>query len=266
MQLELELETLTLSVDDRGLARLVIDRAEANNALDRQMAADFRTVAIRLESTRAARAVLVTADGPIFCAGGDLKSFQESDDTFALVTEMTVDFHAALAKFARLDAPIVAAVRGAAGGAGMSLVAALDLVVAGESAKFTMGYTRAGLVPDGSSSFFLARCVGYKRALDLVLTNRVLTAAEAEDWGLVNRVVSDDDVDGEAEALATSLAEGPTRTFGLAKRVVLAGAVSSLEEAMERESTSIAAATRTADADEGIAAFFEKRRPSFRGE
>ena len=264
--MQLELETLKLSVDDRGLARLVIDRAEANNALDRQMAADFRTVAIRLESSGAARAVLVTADGPIFHAGGDLKSFQDSDDTYALVTEMTVDLHAAIAKLARLDAPVVAAVRGAAGGAGMSLVAAFDLVVAGESAKFTMGYTRAGLVPDGSSSFFLARCVGYKRALDLVLTNRMLTAAEAEDWGLVSRVVADDDVEAEAEALATTLASGPTRAFGLAKRVVLAGASSALEEAMELESISIAAATRTADADEGIASFFEKRRPVFRGE
>ncbi len=264
--MELSLDTLELTVDDDGLARLVINRAEAANALDRQMAADFRTVAIRLESTQAARAVLVTADGPIFCAGGDLKDFAESDDPFALMTEMTVDFHAAIAKFSRLDAPVVAAVRGAAGGAGMSLVAAFDLVVAGESSKFTMGYTRAGLVPDGSSSFFLARCVGYKRAMDLVLTNRVLGAAEAEAWGLVNRVVADDDVADEAEQLARSLAAGPTRSFGLAKREILAGAISSLEEAMERESMSIAAATRSADAMEGIASFLEKRRPDFRGE
>ncbi len=264
--MELSLDTLRLTVDDAGLARLVIDRADAANALDRQMAADFRTVAIRLESSQAARAVLVTADGPIFCAGGDLKGFAESDDAFSLMTEMTVDFHAAIAKFARLDAPVVAAVRGAAGGAGMSLVAAFDLVVAGESSKFTMGYTRAGLVPDGSSSFFLARSVGYKRAMDLILTNRVLGAAEAEAWGLVNRVVADDDVVDEAEQLARSLATGPTRSFGLAKREVLAGAISSLEEAMERESMSIAAATRTADAGEGIASFLEKRRPDFRGE
>ncbi|MEM9609390.1 MAG: enoyl-CoA hydratase-related protein [Actinomycetota bacterium] len=264
--MQLELDTLKLSVDDAGLARLVISRSEAANALDRQMAADFRTVAVQLESTQAARAVLITAEGSIFCAGGDLSDFRESDDTYALVTEMTVDFHAAIAKFSRLDAPIVAAVSGAAGGAGMSLVAAFDLVVAGESAKFTMGYTRAGLVPDGSSSFFLARCVGYKRALDLALTNRVLTAPEAEAWGLVSRVVPDDDVTAEAEKLATSLAKGPTRTFGIAKQVVLAGANSSLEEAMERESRGIAAATRTADAEEGIAAFLDKRRARFTGE
>ncbi|MEO1064659.1 MAG: enoyl-CoA hydratase-related protein [Actinomycetota bacterium] len=264
--MELSLDTLDLTVDDTGLARLVINRPDAANALDRQMAADFRTVAIALDSTRAARAVLVTANGPIFCGGGDLRGFAESDDTYSLVSEMTVDFHAAVARLSKLDAPVVAAVAGAAGGAGMSLVAAFDLVVAGESAKFTMGYTKAGLVPDGSSSFFLARCVGYKRALDLALTNRVLSAAEAEEWGLVTRVVPDGDVDAEAEALATKLAAGPTRTFGLTKRLILAGANSALEEAMERESMSIAAATRTADSAEGIDAFLNKRRPDFRGE
>ncbi|MEM8902984.1 MAG: enoyl-CoA hydratase-related protein [Actinomycetota bacterium] len=264
--MELALDTLHLTVDDAGLARLVIDRPEAANALDRQMSADIRTIAVALDSSRAARAVLVTANGPIFCGGGDLRGFAESDDTFTLVSEMTIDLHAAIARLAKLDAPVVAAVSGAAGGAGMSLVAALDLVVAGESAKFTMGYTKAGLVPDGSSSFFLARSVGYKRALDLALTNRVLSAAEAEEWGLVARVVPDGDVETEAEALATQLAAGPTRTFGLAKRLILAGANSALEEAMERESVSIAAATRTADAAEGIEAFLAKRRPEFRGE
>jgi 2-(1,2-epoxy-1,2-dihydrophenyl)acetyl-CoA isomerase len=263
---KLSLDTLELTVDDAGLARLVINRPDAANALDRQMSADFRTVAIALDSTQAARAVLITANGPIFCGGGDLRSFAESDDTFSLVSEMTVDLHAAVARLAKLDAPVVAAVSGAAGGAGMSLVAAFDLVVAGESAKFTMGYTKAGLVPDGSSSFFLARCVGYKRALDLALTNRVLSATEAEEWGLVSRVVADADVESEAEALATKLAAGPTKTFGLTKRLILAGANSALEEAMERESMSIAAATRTADSAEGIDAFLNKRRPDFNGE
>ena len=182
-----------------------------------------------------------------------------------LVDDMTIDLHAAVARLAKMDAPLVAAVTGAAGGAGMSLVAACDIVVAGRSAKFTMGYTKAGLVPDGTSSFFLSRVVGLRRAMDLVLTNRVLTAEQAEDWGLVSRVVDDDAVIAEATALAKQLAAGPTKAFGLAKRTLYAGAASPLEEAMERESAAIAVAAATADAQEGIGAFLAKRPADFRG-
>ena len=183
----------------------------------------------------------------------------------AAIESLTIDLHAALAGFARMDAPLVAAVTGSAGGAGMSLVAACDLVVAAESAKFTMGYTKVGLVPDGTSSYFLARVVGLRRAADLMLTNRTLTAAEAEAWGLVNRVVPDGDARDEALALARALATGPTRAFGLAKQVLYEGAASSLEEAMERESRAISTAAATADAREGIAAFLGKRAPQFSG-
>ena len=129
-----------------------------------------------------------------------------------------------------------------------------------------MGYTRAGLSPDGTSSYFLARVVGLRRALELTLTNRVLNASEAEAWGLVNRVVPDAEVGAEAEALARQLAAGPTRAFGLAKRLLLEGASSSLEQSMERESFAIAAAAGTADAQEGIRAFLEKRGAAFAGQ
>jgi 2-(1,2-epoxy-1,2-dihydrophenyl)acetyl-CoA isomerase len=183
----------------------------------------------------------------------------------AYIESLTIDLHAALARFAKMDAPVVAAVSGSAGGAGMSLVAACDLVLAGASAKFTMGYTKAGLIPDGTSSFFLARTVGLRRATELVLTNRVLSAAEAEAWGLVNQVVPDATVREEAMALARTLAAGPTRAFGLAKRVLCEGAASSLEEAMERESRYIAVAADMDDAYEGITAFVAKRPAQFHG-
>jgi 2-(1,2-epoxy-1,2-dihydrophenyl)acetyl-CoA isomerase len=147
----------------------------------------------------------------------------------------------------------------------MSLTAACDLVVCGESAKFTMGYTKVGLVPDGTSSFFLSRVVGMRRAIELVLTNRVLNASEAHDWGLVTTVVPDDEVTARASALAEQMAAGPTATFGWAKRVVYEGAHSSLEEAMERESRSISIAARSDDAREGISAFLNKRPPRFNG-
>jgi 2-(1,2-epoxy-1,2-dihydrophenyl)acetyl-CoA isomerase len=257
---------IILEIED-GLATLTLNRPAQGNALDAATSAELRRAAVQLSHDPSVRAVLLRADGKVFCGGGDLAGFAAAgpDALPALVDDMTIDLHAAVARLAKMDAPLVAAVTGAAGGAGMSLVAACDLVVAGRSAKFTMGYTKAGLVPDGTSSFYLSRVVGLRRAMDLVLTNRVLTAEQAEDWGLVSRVVDDDAVLTEATALARQLAAGPTKAFGLAKRTLYAGASSPLEEAMERESAAIAVAAATADAQEGIAAFLAKRPADFRG-
>lgn len=259
-------QTLTLEVDG-GLATLKLNRPEAANALDPTMAGELRQAAVALSHDSRVRAVLLTAVGKVFCGGGDLAAFskQDPDRLPAFVDDMTIDLHAAVSRLAKMDAPLVAAVSGSAGGAGMSLVAACDLVVAGQSARFTMGYTRAGLVPDGTSSFYLARVVGLRRAMDLVLTNRVLSAPEAESWGLVNRVVPDDEVQSAARALAEQLAAGPTKALGLAKRVIYEGAHSALEAAMERESMAIASAAGTRDAREGIEAFLNKRAAVFEG-
>lgn len=191
-------ETIELDVDG-GMARLTLNRPDAANAINARMAAELRDASIALRFDPSVRAVLVTARGKLFSGGGDLRAFKDAGAAAgALLAATASDLHVALATLAEMDAPVVVGVRGSAGGAGMSLVAAADLVVAGERAKFTMGYTAAGLAPDGGSTFFLSRVVGLRRAMDLVLTNRVLTATEAEAWGLVTRVVADDRVDEEA--------------------------------------------------------------------
>jgi 2-(1,2-epoxy-1,2-dihydrophenyl)acetyl-CoA isomerase len=261
-------QTIGLEVDaESGVAVLTLDRPDEANAINAQMAAELRRASLMLARDGSVRAVLLRSFGRVFCGGGDLAAFaaEPRDAVSAYIESLTIDLHAALARFAKMDAPVVAAVSGSAGGAGMSLVAACDLVLAGASAKFTMGYTKAGLIPDGTSSFFLARTVGLRRATELVLTNRVLSAAEAEAWGLVNQVVPDATVREEAMALARTLAAGPTRAFGLAKRVLCEGAASSLEEAMERESRYIAVAADMDDAYEGITAFVAKRPAQFHG-
>jgi 2-(1,2-epoxy-1,2-dihydrophenyl)acetyl-CoA isomerase len=137
------------------------------------------------------------------------------------------------------------------------------LAIAAESAKFTMAYTRAGLTPDGSSTFFLPRIVGAKRAMELTLLNRALSAAEACQWGIINRVVSDDKVLETALALAEALAHGPAEAFGRSKRLLLESSHETLESQMEHEAEAICAITGTANAHEGIAAFLEKRAPNF---
>lgn len=257
-------ETLQISLEN-GLARLTLSRPDAANALNRAMARELMLATAELDGHPAVGAVLLSgAGGRFFCAGGDLAAMSTAgEDAPRLLREMTSDLHAAVARLARMPAPVVAAVQGMAAGAGFSLVCASDLAIAGESAKLTMAYTRAGLVPDGSSTFFLSRLVGLRRATELALTNRLLDAGEACEWGLLNKVVPDDEVMASAEELARGLAEGPTNAFGATKQLLIEGAAGSLETQMERESRSIAAAIGGAEGREGVTAFLAKRKPRF---
>ena len=168
---------------------------------------------VRRQGVKGVRAAVLTGSGDqAFCAGGDVSEFAKRlDDVDVLVKEMTTYLHAAVSRFAWMRAPLIGAVNGVAAGAGLSAVAFCDLVIAADHATFTSAYTQIGLTPDGSSTYFLNRILGPRRAMELYLTNRVLSAEEALDWGLVNKVVAADQLRGEAEALAASLAKGPTR-------------------------------------------------------
>jgi 2-(1,2-epoxy-1,2-dihydrophenyl)acetyl-CoA isomerase len=145
-------------------------------------------------------------------------------------------------------------------------MAAADIVIAGESAKFVMAYTAIGVSPDGASSWFLPRLVGVRRALELTLTNRALSAHEALEWGLVTKVVPDDDVQAEAADLAARLAKGPTRAFAGAKRLIHESLQSTFETHLALEAELIVSGGATHDAAEGMRSFVEKRPPEFRGE
>jgi 2-(1,2-epoxy-1,2-dihydrophenyl)acetyl-CoA isomerase len=248
------------------VAFVTLNRPSATNALDLTMARELLDVAVHCQPRRDVRAVLLTGAGPAFCAGGDVKAFAAAGaDLPEMLATLTTHLHAAITRFARMDAPVIAAVNGVAAGAGMSLACATDVVLAAESARFTMAYTRLGFTPDGSSTFYLPRLVGVRRAQELLLTNRVLSAAEALAWGLVTRVVPDADLPAEAEKLARQLATGPTRAFGGVKRLLLASATTGLETQMEYETGEIVQAGRSADGQEGVAAFAAKRSARFTG-
>lgn len=248
------------------VARITLNRPDAANAIDLTMGRELMQAAIRASEDRGVRAVLLTGSGRMFCAGGDLKAFAaQGDELGAHVKELAGMLHLAISRFVRMDAPLVVAVNGAAGGGGMSFVLAADLVLAAESAKFAMAYTRAGLSPDGGSTYFLPRIVGARRALELAITNRVLSAREAYEWGLVTRVIADGALVAEAEALAQELARGATQAYGAAKRLLHHSFAESLETQMELEAQSIAAQARGRDAREGIAAFIAKRPAKFGG-
>ncbi len=252
---------------DSAVAWITLRRPASFNALDPAMARELCQVANRCGSDPAVRAVVITGEGErAFCAGGDIPTFAERlDDIDLLVKEMTTWLHAAVSRFARLQAPVIAAVNGAAAGAGFSLVTACDLAIAADTATFTSAYTRIGLTPDGGSTYYLARLVGQRRAMELFLTNRVLSAAEALDWGLVNRVVPANQLAEAAGDLARELASGPTGAYGGIKALLRSAATESLETQMEQETQSIAAAGLSPDGQEGIRAFVDKRPPRFIG-
>jgi 2-(1,2-epoxy-1,2-dihydrophenyl)acetyl-CoA isomerase len=254
--------TVQLETRD-SIAFVTLARPEAANTMNLQFGREFLATALAIEAMPAVRAVVLTGQGKNFCFGGDLKGMAASGaDVHAYLCELTTNLHAGMTLLARLDAPVIAAVNGTAAGAGLGLVLAADLAIAARSAKFAPAYTAVGLTPDAGSTFLLPRAVGYKRAMELFLTNRVLDAQQALEWGLVNQVVDDGSLTEAAAALAARLAAGALGAFGAVKRLV-AEAEPGFEAQLGRESRSIAARGVTAEGREGIAAFLEKRAPRF---
>jgi 2-(1,2-epoxy-1,2-dihydrophenyl)acetyl-CoA isomerase len=257
-------ETLDLSVED-GLARLTLKNGAKGNPLGPTLGRELREAAIRLDETRDLRAVLLTAEGKNFCVGGDLGVFAAQEDLSRAVKTMTADYHVALSKLLRMDAPIVTAVQGACAGAGVALAALGDLVVGAASSHYTIAYTAIGFSPDGASSFVLPRVIGIRRFQELALTNRRVGAEEAQRIGLITEVTADEAVAARAEELARSLAAGPTRAFAATRRLLLSTFETGLETQLEWEARLLSEQCRTEDVREGVRAAIERRRPNFHG-
>ncbi|MDD2901385.1 MAG: enoyl-CoA hydratase [Syntrophales bacterium] len=259
-------DSLVFEVKD-GVGLIRLNRPEEGNLITLEMASELLDAALRCDEDPQVRAVVLTGSGKMFCAGGDLKTFAAQGDRVSFyLKKVTQVFHAAISRFNWMDAPVVGAINGTAAGGGFSLALTTDIAIAAESAKFTMAYTKIGLAPDGSSSYFLARLVGLRRAKEMALLNPVLSAKQALEWGLINQVVADDQVLPAALDLAHRLAKGPTLAFGETKRLILAGATESLESQMEKESRAVAAMAGKVDGREGVAAFIGKRLPKFTGQ
>jgi 2-(1,2-epoxy-1,2-dihydrophenyl)acetyl-CoA isomerase len=248
------------------VATLTLNRPDAFNALNLALGREIFHAVLEVDDDPAVRCVVVTGSGKAFCAGGDVKDFADNPDRIgALLKELTTYLHGAVSRLCRSDKPVIMAINGVAAGGGLSFALCGDLVVAAESARFTMAYSKIAATPDGSSSYFLPRLVGLRRAMELYFTNRVLSAREALDWGLVTRVVPDAELRPAVEALASELAQGPTRAFGGAKRLFHQSTWESLETQMELEAQAIAGCGRTEDFRAGVAAFANKQTPTFHG-
>jgi 2-(1,2-epoxy-1,2-dihydrophenyl)acetyl-CoA isomerase len=256
------LTTVALEIGG-GVAHLTLDRPEARNAVSLELARDLYEATSLLAGDESVRAVLLRGRGDNFCAGGDLKAFSAQPDMPSHLREVTAYLHPAIDNLDQLHAPVVAAVRGAAAGAGLGLACSADIVLASTTARFVSAYTKIGLTPDGSTSWWLPRLIGLRRALELTLTNRMLDADEAVAWGLATRVVDDGRLDEEAEALATELASGPTSAYAGARRLLRDSLGRGLDEQMGAEQETLVSSASHSDAREGIAAFLEKRAPRF---
>lgn len=261
------LRSVLLDVAD-GVATLRLNRPDQGNAINARMAADLAEAATQIAERSDVRAVLIAGNGPNFTVGGDISVFADTAQEHLpnLLRRMIDDYHLAIARLTSIDAPVVAAVRGGAGGGGLGLLYAADIVVAADDARFALGYGALGLTADGGNTWFLPRMVGMRQAQQLFLLNRRLTAQEALEFGLVSRLARSDAVDSEAGALAATLAAGPTRAYGAVRRMLRQSFETCLSDQLDAEKESIVAASRSADAREGIAAFIAKRSPNFRGE
>jgi 2-(1,2-epoxy-1,2-dihydrophenyl)acetyl-CoA isomerase len=258
-----EFETILLSKTD-GIATITLNRPDAANGINPTLAAELVQAALDCDHDESIRCVILTANGKMFCAGGDLKSVGGEPDAAAITIKgMADNLHRATSTFARMQKPFVVAVTGMAAGAGFSIAVTGDFVIAAESAKFTMAYTAAGLSPDGSSSYFLPRIIGVRKTTELMMSNRRLTAQEALEWGLINQVVPDAELHNAANELAKRLASGPTDAFGVVKKLLLCSFDNSLETQMELEGRAISMQAAAPNGQEGVRAFLEKRQPEF---
>jgi 2-(1,2-epoxy-1,2-dihydrophenyl)acetyl-CoA isomerase len=249
---------------DGAVAKLTLNRPEAGNSINVPLARALMEASIVCDEDDTIRCVLLTGAGRLFCAGGDIGGFSAAGEQIpSLLKELTAYLHMAISRFMRMGKPLVTAVNGAAAGAGFSLALLGDITLAARSAKFTLAYGGIGLSPDGGSTWLLPRLVGMRRAQELALTNKRVSAEEAAALGLVTRTVDDDALAGEAASVAAQLAGSATRALGRTRNLLLSSFSASLEEQMELEARAIAASGRDSEGREGVAAYIAKRKPDF---
>lgn len=265
---------MTTSVDapvvlrvEGGIARLRLNRAAASNGLTVELLKALHDAILTCHADPSTKVLLLTGEGRNFCAGGDIKTFEAKGAALPdYLREATAWLQLATAALIQLRVPVVTAVQGfAAGGGGLGLVCASDLVIAARSAKFFSGAVRVGMAPDGGSSVTLTQLVGLRQALRILLTNPTLSAAEALEIGLITEVVDDDDLITRAKDLCIQLAALPPLALAATKRLVWSGVGQSVEQRLAEEARTVSELSGTADSLEGLRAVIERRPPRFTG-
>jgi 2-(1,2-epoxy-1,2-dihydrophenyl)acetyl-CoA isomerase len=259
-------QSILLSLEG-SVATLTFNRPQVFNAMDPEMMIQFRAAAERIEKDADVRALVLRGEGNAFVSGGDVALFhQHIDELPEAIVRWGRDMHSAILAVRRMAKPVLASVQGACAGAGFSILCAADLAVAADNARFSLAYANIGASPDGGSTHFLPRLLGYKKTMELTLLPELFGAETARDLGLVNWVVPVDQLPQETARIGRRLANGPTVAHGEAKRLIDHSLERSIETQMEEELSAFARCARTRDLAEGVAAFVEKRKPVFSGE
>jgi 2-(1,2-epoxy-1,2-dihydrophenyl)acetyl-CoA isomerase len=252
---------------EQSIARVRLAQDDRGNPFDATFCSELRAIASACAEDPGVRCVLIEAGGRFFSVGGDLATLgRDPHELRMFIKNATVDLHAAVSRFARMDAPVIVAVHALAAGGGVSLAAAADFCLAARSARFYAAYQGVGLAIDGGGSHFLPRRVGSRRATEFYLRNETWTAEEAHARGLISDVVDDETLSERAWALATELASGPTRSYGEVKNLLASTWDQPLEAQLELEARAMSRTVRTHDTWAAITSVAAKRRPIFRGE
>jgi 2-(1,2-epoxy-1,2-dihydrophenyl)acetyl-CoA isomerase len=259
-------ETIDLTTDGSA-ARILLNRPEALNAWNEQFGRDLLDAVTTVADDEEVRALLVTGAGRGFSSGADLKEQRgtNEDGLPDLGARLEEIYHPIIVGLREMPKPVVAAVNGPAVGIGCSLALAADLILAAESAYFLLAFVNIGLVPDGGSTAFLPARIGYARAAEMAMLGERVPAAQALDWGLVNRVVPEDRLEAEASELLEKLANGPTRSYAGSKRLLNRRMYADLAGQLDAEAEAQRGQGQSADFIEGVVAFVEKREPKFTG-
>ncbi len=255
-----------LSWDD-GVAHIVLNRPDSANGMNIELLEALNAAILRCRGEPEVRVLLVSGAGPNFCAGGDVRAFAaEGEQLPRYVAKATALLQQAILGLIRLDAPVIAAVQGfAAGGGGFGLVCAVDMAIAARSAKFLSGATRVAMAPDAGASVTLARLVGQRKAMEILLTSPTIGADEARALGIVNQVVDDGELMAAAMQQARTLAAMAPRALAATKRLLWNGIAASVEACLPEEARTVTELSGTEDAREGLAAVIERRTARFTG-
>lgn len=252
-------------LERRGpIAYLTLNRPSIGNAIDVPMARALLDATTKVEDDNGVRCVVVRGHGRMFCVGGDVTQLHAAGEALpALLEDILSYLHSAIRRLARMKKPVITAVHGPAAGAGVGLAAVGDIVLAEPAAHFTMAYSKIGLSPDGGVTWLLPRLIGLRRAQELALTNRRVSAAEAAAMGLITRVVAEGTLVHEVDALAEELARSALGALGRIKSLLLASADAALEAQLDAEGGHIVRQGTTIEGRIGVAAFVERRKPDF---
>lgn len=250
---------------ENQVAYITLNRPEVFNSFNREMAFSLQSILDDCEHNNGVRSIVITGNGKAFCAGQDLKEVTNPELNPGFKKILEEHYNPIITRIRAINKPVIAAVNGVAAGAGANIALSCDLVVASNKASFIQAFSKIGLIPDSGGTFFLPRLIGFQKATALMMLGDKVTAEEAEELGMIFKVISSESFNEEVEKLAIKLANMPTKALGLIKELLNKSIINTLEQQLELEGKLQIEAALSEDYTEGVNAFMEKRKPIFKG-